>query len=203
MPTIGPIPGYPMKGCFRAPRPAEGAQTANHANSTSPTSATLSNTAAGYTTLGGRFQFAAVGGAATDYALFGYQVPTTHRLIIDEVFISTVNTGAAVATTAHILDWSLGVDSTAVSLATADSDPAYGPRRIALGIQAFLSGAAIGAMATDIVRRFKTPLIVRPGRFAHVILQMPVATATGSQVIRGDVGIGGWFEPIDEITNGG
>lgn len=37
-------------------------QTANHANSASPSSATLSNTAAGYTTLGGRFQFAAVAG---------------------------------------------------------------------------------------------------------------------------------------------
>jgi hypothetical protein len=199
---LGPIPGYSMKPAFRAPRPLEGDQTANQANSTSPSSASLSNTAAGYTTLGGRWQFAAVAGAATDYALFAYQVPSTHRLLINGVWISTVNTGAAVATTAHILDWSLGLDSTAVSLATADSDPAYGPRRVPLGMQAFLSGAAIGAVADDVVRRFTNPLIVKPGRFVHVILQMPVATATGSQVLRGDVTFDGWFEPTDDSFKG-
>jgi len=48
---------------------------ANYANSAAPASATLSNTAAGYTTLGGQFQFAAVAGAETDYALFAYTVP--------------------------------------------------------------------------------------------------------------------------------
>lgn len=173
-----------------------GAQTANHANSTSPTSATLSNTAAGYTTLGGRWQFAAVGGAATDYALFGYQVPATHRLIIKGVAISTVNTGAAVATTAHILDWSLAVNSTAVSLATSDSDPVWAPRRVPLGMQAFLSGAAIGAIANDLWRTFEVGIVCQPSRFAHIILQMPVATATASQVLRGDVTIDGVLEPI-------
>ena len=37
--------------------PFTGAQNENHTNSTAPTSATLSNTAAGYTTLGGKYQF--------------------------------------------------------------------------------------------------------------------------------------------------
>jgi hypothetical protein len=45
-------------------------QSANFVNSTGPVSATLSNTAAGYTTLGGQFQFAAVAGSEVDYALF-------------------------------------------------------------------------------------------------------------------------------------
>ena len=203
MPQIGPIPGFAMKAAYRAPRPLEGAQLANHANSTSPSSASLSNTAAGYTTLGGRWQFAAVGAAATDFALFGYQVPTTHRLMIDEIAISTVNTGATVATTATILDWSLGINSTAVSLATADSDPAYGPRRVPLGVQGLRVGDLIGYTPADIVRRFKNPLVVEPGRFVHVIVQVPVGTATSSQVIRGDVTFGGWFEPADAITSGG
>lgn len=174
--------------------PSSLAQLANHANSTSPSSATLSNTAAGYATLGGRYQFAAVSGAATDYALFAYQVPSTApRLFITGIAISTINTGAAVATSAHIFDWSLGLNSTAVSLATTDAGSTFGPRRVPLGMQGLLSGAAIGAAAADLVREFRTPLVVEPGRYVHVILQMPVATATASQVIRGDVMFNGHF----------
>lgn len=183
-------------GSYKTPAVVEGTQTANHANSTSPSSASLSNTAAGYATLGGRWQFAAVGGAATDYALFAYLVPTGYRLRIKGVAISTVNTGAAVATTATIMDWSLGVNATQVSLATTDSGSVYEVRRIPLGVQAFLSGAAIGAVANDLWRTFENAPIVQAGRYVHVILQMPVATATGSQVIRGDVMIDAAFEAV-------
>lgn len=183
-------------GSYKTATVLEGTQTANHANSTSPSSASLSNTAAGYTTLGGRWQFAAVGGAATDYALFAFQVPATHRMRIRGVAISTVNTGAAVATTATILDWSLGVNSTAVSLATTDSDPVYAPRRIPLGVQGFILGAGIGAVANDLWRIFEYSPVVQPSRYAHIILQMPVGTATASQVIRGDVFVDACFEAI-------
>jgi hypothetical protein len=100
--------------------PYSGVQLENHTNSTAPTSATLSNTAAGYTTLGGRFQFAAVAGAATDFALFGFQVPVGSRFICEGTHIETYNTGAAVATTATVLEWSMGFNSSAVSLATAN-----------------------------------------------------------------------------------
>ena len=182
-----------MRPIIRRPAaidPTNGDQTANHANSTSPSSATLSNTAAGYATLGGRWQFAAVASAATDFALFAYLIPAGYRLFITGVTIHTVNTGAAVATTAHIFDWSLGLKSTAVSLATAAL------RRITLGIQALLSGAAIGAVAEPLVRTFDPPLVAEPGEYVHLILQMPLATNTGSQVIRGDAQIHGYFEPV-------
>lgn len=170
--------------------PTTGAQTANHANSTSPTSATLSNTAAGYATLGGRYQFAAPAGAATDFALFGYQVPTSFRLIVTGIRISACNTGAAVAGTATMLDWGIAVGSTAVSLATADAiaaSPASAPRRVPLGHQGFVVGAAIGACAESIQLTFASPITVESGRFFHVVLQVPVGTATASQVIRGGV----------------
>lgn len=185
-------------GSHQAPLTAF-AQTANHANSTSPVSATLSNTTASYTTLGGRYQFAAIAGVATDFALFGYQVPTGYQLHVTGVGINACNTGAAVATTATMLDWSVGVQSTAVSLATADSFPAagpivMGPRRIPLGSQGFIIGAAIGACASDIVRTFDPPLVVDSGRFLHVIMQQPVGTATAAQIIRGDVHVQGYFE---------
>lgn len=178
--------------------PTTGAQAANHVNSTSPTSATLSNTAAGYTTLGGRWQFAAPAGAVTDFALFGYQVPTSYRLVVTGIAISSCNTGAAVATTATLLDWSVGVQSTAVSLATADAiaaSPTSAPRRVTLGTQGYVIGAAIGQCVPDIVRDFsKAPLVVDSTRFFHVIVQVPVGTATASQVIRGDVTVMGYFE---------
>lgn len=170
-------------------------QTTNHANSTSPTSATLSNTAAGYTTLGGRYQFVTLGSAATDFALFAYQVPMGYTLIITGVRITAMNTGAAVATTATILDWAVAVGSSAVSLATAEAaGTAWAPRRIPLGMQGFIVGAAIGAAANDIDVQFTTPLLCDSNRFVHIIVQLPLGTATASQVIRGDVVINGYFE---------
>lgn len=170
------------------------AQTANHANSTSPSSATLSNTAAGYTTLGGRWQFAAVAGAATDYALFAFQVPAGYQLYVKSIAIAAANLGAIAAVTGTVLDWALGINASAVSLATADGAGTWAPRRIPLGMQSFAVGAAIGALAADIVRSFDTPLVVDGGRYLHVILAVPLGTATISEIIRGDVAINGYFE---------
>lgn len=170
------------------------AQTANHANSTDPVSATLSNTAAGYTTLGGKFQFAAVAGATTDYALFGYQVPIGYQLIVTSVAISSINLGAAVALSPTVLDWSIGLNSSAVSLATVDGAGTWAPRRIPISTQSFVVASGIGASVPDIFRLFPEGLVVDQGRFFHVILQMPVATATVSEIIRGNISITGWFE---------
>lgn len=175
-------------------------QTANYTNSAAPASATLSNTAAGYTTLGGQFQFAAVAGAETDYALFGYQAPAasaivpSRNLVIRGVWIDTYNTGAAVATTGTVLQWTLGIGSTAVSLATAEAANTRAPRRITLGVQQFPVGAAIGASASRIDVNLDAPVVVEPGAFLHIILKMPIGTATASQVIRGVVGINAYWE---------
>jgi hypothetical protein len=184
------------------PRGAAAGFTANYANSAAPASATLSNTAAGYTTLGGQFQFAAVAGAETDYALFAYQVPAPSaaaagkNLVIRGVRIETANTGAAVGATATLLQWGLGVGSTAVSLATADSATAgtRAPRRIPLGLQSFPAASSIGTIAPDIDVNLDAPLYVAAGTFVHIILKMPVGLATASQVIRGTVMINGFWE---------
>lgn len=169
-------------------------QTANHANSTNPASATLSNTAASYTTLGGRFQFAAPAGAATDYALFAYQVPSGYQLFVNTIAISTVNTGAAVGVTATLLDWFVGINSSAVSLATADGTGTWAPRRMPLGMQSFAGLGAIGVAANDISRRFDYPLVVDSGRFLIIGVQIPVGLATASQVLRGDVMVNAFHE---------
>lgn len=178
----------------QAPSGSTVGQTGNYANSAAPASATLSNTAAGYTTLGGQFQFAAVAGAETDYALFGYQVPAGQTLVIRGIWIDTMNTGAAVATTATWLQWALGVGSSAVSLATAEGAATKAPARISLGNQVFPIAAAIGAQATRIDVNLDAPLVVNATEFVHVILKMPLGTATASQVVRGVVGINAYFE---------
>ena len=178
----------------QAPTGTTVGQTANYANSAAPASATLSNTAAGYTTLGGQFQFAAVAGAETDYALFGYQVPAGNTLIIRGVWIDTMNTGAAVATTATWLQWAIGVGSTAVSLATADAAATKSPARVALGNQVFAIADAIGKQAVRIDVNLDAPLVANSGEFVHIILKMPLGTATASQIIRGIVGVNGYFE---------
>ena len=166
--------------------------TANSANSAAPVSATLSNTSAGYATLGGQWQFTAVAGAETDYALFAYQVPAiavnafNRNLLIRGIRIETYNTGAAVATTGTVLQWQIGVGATAITLATvADTAVVKQSRRMPLGVQNFAVGAAIGAQANTIDTKFSSPLMVEPGNYVHIILKMPLATATGSQVIRG------------------
>lgn len=170
----------------------------NHANSTSPTSATLANITPSYTTLGGRWQLAAPAGAATDFPLFGYQVPAGYQLYITSIAISSCNTVVAVATTPTIFDWSIAVDSSAASIATADSfGPPWvstGPRRVTLGSQGFVVGALAGQCVPDIVRTFTPPLVVNPGRFVHTIVQIHTGTATATEIFRGDVMFTGYFE---------
>lgn len=176
--------------------------TANYANSAAPASATLANATAGYTTLGGQWQFVAVAGAETDYALFGYLVPapaiavTGRQLFITGVSISAINTVAAVATTATVLQWSIAVGSSAVSLAQAEGAATKARRVKTLGFQSFPIGAAIAAAPTppEIFRNFDTPLVANAGEYVHVILKMPIATATATQIIRGTCSITGYWE---------
>lgn len=174
-------------------------QTANWANSTEPVAGALSNTAASYTTLGGQFSFNAIAGAATDYALFAYQVPAVaagsnnKNVLIRGIRIDTLNTGVAVATTPTILQWGLGVGSTAVSLATSEAATTKAPRRIALGVQSFVVGAVAGASAEAITINFNGPLLAEPGTFIHIIMRLPVSTATATQVIRGTVFVNAQF----------
>ena len=167
-------------------------QLANYANSAAPASATLSNTAAGYTTLGGQFQWAAVAGAETDYALFGFTNPSPFTFYFTGVRISTWNMGAAAAATPTLLQWGLAFNSSAVSLATGAP---YSPMRVALGNQQLVASAAIGVkFDPDVVWSPQTPLAVQPGRFLHVILKSLVSAATASEIIRGVCAIDGFFE---------
>jgi len=191
------------RSSVNAPDGATAGQTANHANSAAPASATLSNTAAGYTTLGGQWQFAAVAGAETDYALFAYTVPAGtaanpgKNLIIRGVRIDTFNMGAAVATTPTLLQWALAVGGTAVTLATTDSATAgtRAARRLPIGAQSLAVATPIGGAANQAVDvNLDAPLICEPGTVVHLILKMPVGTATASQIVRGVAMFNAYFE---------
>jgi len=173
--------------------------TANYANSAAPTTATLSNTAAGYTTLGGQFVFAAVAGAETDYALFAFQVPATsataqgRALVITGVSIDATNQVVAVATTPTTLQWSIGVGSTAVQLNTAEGAATKARRVLPLGMQGFLVGDLAGKAAAQIQKTFQSPLVANAGEFVHIILKVPFGTATATETFRGMVGIEGYW----------
>ena len=173
---------------------------ANWANTTAPVSATLSNTSAGYTNLGGQFQFTAVSGSETDYALFAFQVPAQtatnqgRTLVVHGINISTFNMGAAVATTPTLLQWGIAHDGTAVALSTIDTASTKAPRRVPLGCQSLPVGLAVGGNVPDLSVDFRQPLSVNAGNYLHVILKIPVGTATASQIVRGVVAINATWE---------
>lgn len=190
------------QGLSAIQNPSGGAagQTANNVNSTVPATATLSNTAAGYATLGGKFVFAAVAGAETDYALFAFLNPaaavgvTGRNLVIRGVWIDSYNAVVAVATTPTVLEWSIGVGSTAVTLVTADGAASRLAKRLALGVQSFLVGALAGAPAERVDINLDAPVVVEPGCYVHIILRVPYGTATATELFRGHVGFNAYWE---------
>lgn len=175
-------------------------QTANYVNSTAPSAATLSNTAAGYTTKGGQFAFALVATLDTDFALFAYQVPAQsasvpgRKLIIRGIWIDGVNTGLANSATPVILQWAIGVGATAVSLATAEAAATRAPRREALGFQTLAAAAPIGAKMERIDCNFDAPLVVEPGTYLHIIVRIVSGAVNAGQVIRGTATVNAFWE---------
>jgi hypothetical protein len=176
-------------------------QLGTYPNNTNQTAAVPTNTAltanlpAG---LGGMGLVTAQAGAATDFIFGSYQVPvgsTTsqgRRLCIRGVKVDAINTGAAVATTATVLEWKLATGHTAVSLATADTASfatatTKSPRRLGIGYMTWPVGAAIGAPPTQnslFLDLCDAPKYVNPGEFVAITAKFLVGTATASQTIQ-------------------
>ena len=170
--------------------PATSTQSANYINNTGPVNATLSNTSAGYTTLGGLFQFLAPAGSETDYALFAFQVPPGYILYVNSVRIEAVITGNKSSTSETLLQWALAANATSASLATGS--PIFFP----IGMQEACKSASRGAPfdPSPIYYTPRTPVVVHSTRFFHVVLRVPVGNATPNQTIRGFVGVNGYFQ---------
>jgi hypothetical protein len=189
------------QGAYQTQLGTATAQTANWANSAAPASASLSNTAASYATLGGQYQFAATATNETDWALFGYLNPVgTNALPGKTLYVTNIRvskmlvTGAA-AVNATMFFWAVGIGSSAVSLATTDTAVTISPKRIPLGIQNHLASAAVGTAADGFDVSFAdAPLVVYPGAYFHIILKQLNGTNTASLVFRGQVMVNGYFE---------
>jgi len=170
-------------------------------NSTNQTAAVPTNTALTANLpggLGGMGLMTAPAGAATDLILGSYQNPagsTTvqgRRLTIRGVKVSAINTGAAVATTATVLEYKFAYGHTAVSLATAETASfatatTKAPRRIGLGYHTWPVAAAIGAPPTQndiFVDLGDAPIYVNPGEFVALVGKVLIGTATASQTIQ-------------------
>jgi len=165
-------------------------QTALFSNSTAPVSATLSNTVGSYQTMGGLFNFAAPGGAETDYALFSSLIPPPYSFTCTGVKVSSyLSTGMINSGSALVLMWGLGFNSISQSLATAAP---YSPQRKTMGIQTFVQNAPTGTQPADV--SWSGMEVVQPGRYLHVILRIPQSTQAPLTSIRGCCNIEGYFE---------
>jgi hypothetical protein len=182
--------------CFNSlTSPTAFTQAAAYGNGADPAAAALSNTTPSYTSLGGLF----IGptptpvGALTDFPLFGFTVPAPYTFFVTGVRICCINRGAAIATTATVLEWFLAANASSGSLASAAP---YAPMRVALGQQIFAIGATIDSAPNPpfIDVQFPTPLAVQPGRVLIVGLRIPIGTATASGFLRGSVAVNGFYE---------
>jgi hypothetical protein len=61
-------------------------------------------------------------------------------------------------------------------------------------MQGFRVGDLAGYRDADIFAEFLVPIVCNGGRWCHIILQVPVGTATATEIFRGDVFINGYFE---------
>lgn len=189
------IVGQRLYGSYQGLSGGTMGSLATYPNSTNPTAAAPSNTAltanlpAG---LGGQGAVTAAAAAATDGIWGSYIVPggtanvQGRRLVIRGIIINAVNMGAAVATTATTLQFSLAFGHTSVSLATAETASAKAPRRVPLGMMTWPVGAAIGQgpQGGSIKVDFgDAPIFVNPGEVVALVAKFLVGTATPSQVI--------------------
>jgi hypothetical protein len=182
-------------GAYQVPSGATAGQTANWTNSAAVTAATPTNTTGAFSGLGGQFACNATAAADTDLHVIRYSVPVGSTLVIRGCWIDTVNLVAAVATTATVLQWGIGVGGTVDQLAGAEDAVGVKIRRaIALGIQHWAVGAAVGAPAARIDVKFDDPLVIHGGEYVSFFYKVLVGTATATEVFRGVIGVNGFFE---------
>lgn len=178
----------------------------NATGATTVTGAALSQTTALATGLGGQAGITAavpgLDGWVTAYLNPASTINITGRnLVITGIHISAVNIGAAVATTPSTIQWSIAFGGTQLnSLATAESASfvtatAKAARRVPVGLQSWVVGAGIGAMAVDLDQEFASaPIVVAPGEYLGAVAKFIQGTATASQVIWAVVTFRGYYE---------
>jgi hypothetical protein len=170
--------------------PVSQVQTANYTNNSAPSLATLSNTVPSYSTLGGLWQFNSISGSETDYALFGYQVPTGSNLYLRSISIGAQIFGQSSSAQPTILQWAIGANATNPSLASG------GPAFLPLGTMTAAQSSRIGDSFSSSPVNFRpdTPIVISTTKYLHIVLRIPMSNATPGQQIRGFCMIDGYFE---------
>jgi hypothetical protein len=169
----------------------------NATAATAVTGAALSQTAALATGLGGQVGITAAVPGIDGY-IFAYQNPVgsvsqpPRNLTITGIKISSVNLGAAVATTPSTISWSAAFGATGATIPTLAQAEAVllsaatvkSARRVPLGIQTWTVGALVGASGGDIQIDFSSsPIVLHPGEWFGIVAKFIQGTATASQVI--------------------
>jgi len=176
--------------------PLTGAQLQNYTNNTAPTTiaaASLSNTTAAYTTLGGLFAFNPPATSENDYILFAYQVPAGFDLMIWNIQIQAALIGAQSTTSPQVYQFGIAVGSSAVSLATAGANP---PLRQAIGMLTAPKSASIGDPMTPapLVWTPHVPITCYGGKYVHIFFRPVSSHLTAGQVVRGIATVDGCLQ---------
>lgn len=190
----------------------QGPTSANFAQAAIPTTAAGSNTAltanlpaglAGYGVMTAQATNVAAGG---DMIAASYQNPaptvniTGRNLIITDIWVSAINTGAAVATTPTSLLWGVKYGHTAATLVTGETASfatatTHAPRGIPLGFMVAPIGTVVGGgYDRDLMRNLESPIVVRPGEFIALTVRFRVGTATASQEVSYAFAFNGYWE---------
>ena len=163
-------------------------QTAQFGNSANPAAATLSNTAAGYTTLGGLFNWVPTTALTTDYNLFCFTVPTNYQFVCTGIYIDTGVWTVLTTTAPMIIQWFIATNGSSVNLSS------NGAIRVGVGSQTFATAAAAGTMSTPLGKQFTVPVISESGTFFTVGFRFAGVAPTAAGSIGGMVNIEGFFE---------
>ena len=156
-----------------------------------------SNTSPATTKMGGDVTLPTTAAATTVFPVFSYVTPTGFRAVITGVHISCASFGAATTTTPEIFQWYIATGDTATSLATTDNgtdNTATAARLIPIGQSTFPISTSIGQSANDVDIVFPTPLVSETLKYTHIVLSIPVGTATASELYKCQVAINGFWE---------
>jgi len=178
-----------------------GATSSNYAQAALPATAAGSNTAlttnlpAGLSGIGIMTAQATNTGAGGDMLAASFLNPaatvniTGRNLVITDIWVAAMNTGAVVAGTPTSLIWGVKYGHTAETLVTGETASfatatTHIPRGIPLGVMYAPIGAVIGATYDrDLMRNLETPIVIRPGERIALTARFRVGTATASQEV--------------------
>ena len=171
--------------------PQTQAQTPQMANAAAPGSATPSNTASAYATLGGEYAAAATLGGESVLSLFGYTVPAPYTLYVRAIHIPKPVVQGATIATVPLLQWFVAYNASSTNLSTAT-----GVIRVPLpGMMNTAAAAAAGTLflGDSIIWTPPTPIVCLPGTVLHIGYKSITGAATASLVYRGSVFVDGYF----------